>query len=342
MTLRIGLLNNYSMKKALDRHQCGEYPGQHLWGAVPARVDTHWFVPSGMFDWASWGSGFRSRIRSVLLRLIGDPIQQVRCLIRRDLDVYYAADQWTGALIGLLRRLRVVRTPYVVLVHHPPSSRWNAFCLRGADRFAVLSPLVADGLRSRRVANAEAVTVMPWGPEMNWPGYRVSENRVFDFVAVGRTNRDYAPLVKAAKTFRLSGVVMDGNSQVEFRQGVVVDEKPGIAEYRAVARSIASSKAVVIPLADSGKLSGLTEMADALALGTPILMTRSPINPWDVDVMRIGLLFESNDPDEIGRAILRAPSLATNFPDAAKRLNTDEYSDALRALIERAISANRR
>jgi glycosyltransferase involved in cell wall biosynthesis len=59
---------------------------------------------------------------------------------------------------------------------------------------------------------------------------------------------------------------------------------------------IAEAAIVAIPIADPARLTGLTEALDALALGKPIVATRSPYFPFDIEAAGCGVWVDPGDP----------------------------------------------
>jgi glycosyltransferase involved in cell wall biosynthesis len=341
--LTIYLMNNYSMRKALRQFEAGTYPGQHLWGVIPKSSAIEWVVPKGLFDLRVLSRRGLVRLRTLILRSIGDPFQQIAILSRtgRRANVIYAADQWSGALIGALARVGVVRRPYLVLVHHAPKSRWNRFCLRGASSALVLSAevgreLQAHTFRSRSIE----IALAPWGPDLDWAGYQSPRTipKALQFVSAGRTNRDHDALRAAVQEHRLSGVIFDGEAREDYVDGRLESSRPGSADYPEIVEAITRSSSVVIPLADPHVLSGLTEIADAAALGVPVIVTRSSLLPYDITGLSAGVVLERNSADEIGRAVLAASSSRATSPALGERYNTVRFQEVLTSLATRAVA----
>jgi hypothetical protein len=61
------------------------------------------------------------------------------------------------------------------------------------------------------------------------------------------------------------------------------------------ARAVWGAAVVVVPVIDPGRLTGLTEINDALALGKPLIVTRSPYLPFDVEEVGCGIAVEPGD-----------------------------------------------
>lgn len=333
--LAVCLLNNYSMRKALQLYEAGKLPGHHLWGVKPTRSELSWVVPMGIFDLPFGHGQLTWKLRQGVLRLVGDPLQQARALLSRrsKVEVIFAADQWSGSLVGLLSRLRINRKPYVVVIHHNPTSRWNRFCLRGASAVLVLSEPVRRAVESSLGLAADHVAKAPWGPDRHWSGYEKGNDsrETVDFVSAGRTNRDHALLIDAVRTARLTGTIFDGKRRTEYVHGEATSSTKGSAGYPEIIERMAAAATVVIPLADPSALSGLTEIADAAALGVPVVVTRNDVMPYDIVGSGAGVTVDAGNRSALIAGIDSASAM--DEPAARRALATAFNLDAYQELL---------
>jgi hypothetical protein len=126
-----------------------------------------------------------------------------------------------------------------------------------------------------------------------------------DFVAAGKTNRDYAGLEAAASAYGLSGVIFRSDATVEYAHGVR-QLVPGRTSYLTFLSRLADARYSVIPLSDPDRLSGLTEAADAIALGVPIISSYSAKFPYFSG--EYCAFINTNHPAELAAAIARDSS----------------------------------
>ena len=68
-------------------------------------------------------------------------------------------------------------------------------------------------------------------------------------------------------------------------------------EFGRALADLSSASVVAVPLRDANRLSGLTEVNDALALGKPIVMTRSPFMDVDIEAIGCGIWVDLGDVD---------------------------------------------
>jgi len=298
--VKVLLLNNYSMRSALSRVRNGAYPPQHLYGHGDARPvsqrQTTWLpVGVSLFDVVRGsGRGWRA-LRAVVMRTIGDPLQELAVLTnRKRIDVVFAADQWSAGGLLALKRLGMSLPPIMVLVHHPPQSSQQLRRLTAAERLVVLGPAAAEALER---ATGIRPRTLPWGPDPEADVYRRARDPEaaprYDFVAAGRTNRDYTALRELAAADGLTGVVFDGILRWDFVDGTV-QQQPQSEDYREILVEMARARCVVMPFAREDVMSGLTEATDAMALDIPILATRSSAFPYDLEATRSGVVAGRN------------------------------------------------
>ncbi|WP_143711644.1 glycosyltransferase [Paenarthrobacter aurescens] len=323
------------MKEAQRLIQSQLYPAQHLWGLW--NLSDNW--RASVTDICLNHVGEKHRLLRLIIgqveRLVGDPIQAAWALTGVNSgSLVYAANPKTGTLIGLLKRLRLVRIPYVVLVHSYPISRWAKWCLEPADAVLVFSDRIKQLMELDGVPPT-TITVAGWGPDLSWTQYDVGLAEVqADFIAAGKTNRDYKSLRKLAGSGQLDGYILDGDVAAAFRQGELT-ESAGRPSYPEVMALMAKSQVVIIPLLDPSMLSGLTEFSDALALGRPVVMTRNDWMPLDIETLGIGVWLDSHDPVSVHAAVKKAAAIPQEqVLEVARWFNMQTFSKTLEKVLD--------
>jgi glycosyltransferase involved in cell wall biosynthesis len=280
--------NNYSTALAERRCAAGTYPRQHLYGLQHLRAagfDVHVREP-GPWRGLTWLS---SRARGRL----GDLHQLPRALARGRADsVDVAAEPWHVAALAQLRAKRWRRQPLVAVMHAP--IRVSAFSRRMVEGFDVVLCLSAE-LREHLLhdfGRDERTTLWaPWGPDLAFSGYRSTGEK--HVVSTGKTLRDPETLMAAlegtAIPARVYGAARSSGRAEAVRATAHSDLGRGSTpqfSYEQVLPDLQSAAVVAVPLASDDRLAGLSEVVDALALGKPLVVTRSR---WlDVDVEKIG------------------------------------------------------
>ena len=326
---RVAFANNYSMANAFRDVALGTYPRQHLYGA-DALARAGWDVAVAPFSDRSDALARRLRYR------LGDPGQQA--FVVRSRRAAYAGEVNSLALLAYARALRLRRRPLVAVLHTVPRrTARTALLLRGYDALVCLSSYVRDEVTDRfGLAN---VTWAAWGPALDFPGYAAAPGE--RVVSSGKTNRDQATLLAAldgipATVYARSPRGLSAPDGVELvtdetHEDSVVPGGPKFS-YGHVLKDLVAASVVAIPLRDPDKISGLSELNDALALGKPVVVTRTPhLRDVDVEAIGCGCWVEPGDVDGWRAALRRLSS------DAALR---ERMGAAGRAFAEREWNAD--
>jgi glycosyltransferase involved in cell wall biosynthesis len=310
---KICVLNNYPLRKMWELSERGAVPRQHVWGidglvAGGHGVDFAPFHEPGEHD-------ALDRLGGRLRGLAGHLDQEVYAARRmRTTDTLYCADQTGLAGIALGRNL-LPRSRLISIVHHPIR---NPARLAAAARHDVLLCL-SDALRTeleRRLPRRRCRLVhLPWGPDLACPLYR-PRGEGNSVVSAGKSNRDLVTLAAALRRAGAAGVVYDLERQLAARSvdavrlvhpgeaGADPDSPGGFLAAHVIA-DIAAAAVVAVPVRDPQRLTGLTEVLDALALAKPVIATRSPYFPLDIEAVGCGIWVEPGDVDGWAQAIRR-------------------------------------
>jgi glycosyltransferase involved in cell wall biosynthesis len=287
---RVVFTNNYPMDVA--RRLCAErrYPRQHLYG-------THVLEASGVpVEFAPFSYAPASyRLSARLGWRLGD-LHQEAAVLRSPATVAYAGEPHHVA--GLARLPRAFRKPLVAVVHQETGG-----ALGGVDVAVCLSTKVRDALRA--AGHRDAVWA-PWGPDLDLPAY--TPTGATHVVSTGKSGRDLPTLLAAldglglpAKVYALpplppsvpAGVELVTTDRHEDHGG---GDAPQFA-FERVIEDVRSASVVAIPLLRTDRLTGLTELCDALALGKPVVMTRTPYIDVDLAAVGCGVWVEAGDVD---------------------------------------------
>lgn len=337
------LLNNYSMTDAIR----GVAPGHHLFGCRNLPQGWSYRVAPQMMHTRLARLPLSRMLTGIMWATIGDPLQALWALkSARSGSVVWAATQAVAPGLGLLRRWKILRVPLVVLVHNTAHRPYTRFWLKGADSVIVFSAAIRETLILQGVDEFK-ITVAEWGPDTSWNGYDqdAGVNPMFDFVATGKTYRDFSGLEAAALMGRLDGLIMSGGSMTEFSNGMkrTITDRPRLSNSEVMSK-VASSRTVVIPVADPKHpkgLTGITELADAVAIGRPVVMTKNDSLPVSLEAESIGVCIRpSASPEEILQAIRLASRIPSQQVKAlALKWNEERFSKTLLECFKGLVSS---
>ena len=346
-------LNNYSLEQMWERARSGAMPSQHVWGvdALAARGHVVQFAP-----FHEPGDGNRlERLGRRARGLLGHLDQEAYALPRlRRLDAVYCADQMGLSGLAMIRAV-LPRARFISVVHHPVGHAARRAALARHDALVCLSPAIQAELERALspTRTRPRIVHLPWGPDLASPLYRPAGD-ANGVVSVGKSNRDLGTLTQALARTGAPGVVYDLDRRLRETPndgvrlvhpgesaGVDPNSPGGYLPARAIAETAAAS-IVAIPVLDPGRLTGLTEAVDALAMAKPIVATRSPYFPFDIEAIGCGIWVDPGDLDGWVRALAqlagdpgaRAEMGAAGRRFAEREWNYDAFCRGLSELIE--------
>lgn len=231
-------------------------------------------------------------------------------------DAVYATHYRGLELIVFLRALRLFRKPLIVWHHQPvikSPSRWREFLGRlfykGFDQLIFFSDkLLSESLATGKV-RAERLHVVPWG--MDIPSFAIAvapvAGRGMVFVSSGKEMRDMPTLVEA---FNRTGAELQiyinrRNGDIDYdsifrdmriKENIHIHFQTQLAPYE-ISLKVMQADCVCICCQPTKYTVGLTTVVEALALGKPMICSRNPQIPVDIDRERCGITVEYGDTD---------------------------------------------
>ncbi|MBN1481255.1 glycosyltransferase [candidate division KSB1 bacterium] len=201
----------------------------------------------------------------------------------RNYDLVYAWHAVMGLVVAFLCRFFHAKRPKIVIaqliIPKRPASlnqylreAFIRYALKRVDTVIVYSTIEAEQFEKRYGNGSTLFTFLPLGIELS--NHRPASDEHYIFSG-GRSNRDYATLVKAvtglnfkvkiaAQRFNVSELALPENVETYFD---VYGE--------SFSRLLAGATIVVIPLERADESSGQLVLLNAMAFGKPIIITRS-------------------------------------------------------------------
>ena len=321
---RVFYLNSYGMAPAWRLIRQGLYPGHHLWGCLElVRLGYEVAMPEESRQDTRFFNYRRQDLK--FLRF-------VKTWLGRDGIVYsgHTVLFWTP----LLRCLRLLRCPVVSMLYARGEN------LRFADGYRGLIALTpAAKARAETLSSRARIAHLSWGVDLSFYPRLATDPKWF--LACGKARRDFATLAAAATGH--SAVVRVINTElppgIHWPANVeLITDRTGdwqaVSYQNLVHEQYAGCVAGLIVLqADPGErfAAGLTQLLEAMALGRPVIVTRTGAVPGEIDVEKegCGLLVPPNDPAALARAmsaILENPARAEAMGQAGRRLCETRYN----------------
>jgi glycosyltransferase involved in cell wall biosynthesis len=346
---RVLLTHGYAMNDVHRLCAEGRMPRHHLWGAEALAAAGHevqlgaFGPPSPLLRHLTW----RTRKR------LGDFGQQLGIARRTTSDtVAYVGEAGIVRGLAYLRAAHAWRSPLVAVFHAVPEpSAFERAWVRGVDVALCLSSRHRDILIERFGRDPATTRFVGWGPALDHPGYSGGEEHYV--VSAGKTDRDVLTLTQAlrdvgaaARVYAIAGEPAVDAPGIELVRPVEDGAAARPVDYTAVLADMRRASVVAIPLPATDRLLGLTELNDALALGKPVVMTRTPALDLDVERIGCGILVEPGDvegwraalsrlladPDErgaMGRAGRRFAETSWNYEQFS-----EEVTEAVAAALD--------
>ena len=298
------------------------------------------------------GGGLRDVIKANLLTL-------------QRADALFMSYLYEGPLLllALLRCLGFYRRRCIVVISHQALKRPSGLLSRIAHRLIYrtidnvmfhseknLDESVQNGLIDRRRA-----TFFYWGDDLTFVDRTYKPSWGSYLISTGREQRDYATLIDAVKDCNVPLEIYTNRTNyandysfLEQVQGQYPNVSISFVEKDndttlLLGQRTAGALAVVIPLLRDQLTYcvGLTSIVEAMAMGKPVITTRNPYSPVDIEREGIGLIVDdeaswrqavrylSEHPDEARRMGQRARQLAE------RKFNIEATARALDGIFKR-------
>ena len=272
----------------------GTFPSHFLYGALQLadhNIDVVWHHQKHTYK----------RLRDMILATW----KVLTC--RKPYDVLYATHTLGIEPVILLRALGFFHHPVVVWHHQPIVKAKNPLretlariFYRGMDHMIFFSEkLMQDSLLSKK-ADPKRMNIVHWGADLNYYDSLPRTEEAL-FISTGKELRDYETLLKAfQKTGLPLTLFVEKKRQTYFEGlnllGSNIDIHYGDRPIpHEIALLVAQSRCVCICCQRSNYTVGLTTVVEALALGLPILCTRNPQMPMDIEAEGCGFWLEPQD-----------------------------------------------
>lgn len=320
--MKIYYYHTQDAEHIIDEWKRGRYPSHLLYGATC-------FAENGI----DVVMHRHRREQNRLLRMFRVAWQVMRC--KEHYDVLYGSSHRGLELLIILRALGIYRHP-ICIWHHQPIVKANS-CLRehvariyyrGIDQMFMFSNTIVEMSKLSVKARPERMHMVHWGADLDYYDRFMSEHpdTRTSFISSGMERRDMPTLISAFNNTGLPLRIFSiknylGNDYekiigaIERRENITVtfNDRLMIDELTA---EVNRAACVVICCQPTNYTTGLTTVVEALALGIPIICSRNPQMPMDIEAGGCGLLVDYGDVEGWERAI----TYIASHPEEAKEM----------------------
>lgn len=248
---------------------------------------------------------------------------------RKHYDVLYATHTRGIEPIILLHAMGLYRKRIVVWHHQPIVKAKNSLrealarlFYRGMDHMIFFSEkLMHDSLQSQK-ADPARMSMVHWGADLAfYDSLKPDGTQPCLFISTGKELRDYKTLTEAFNhtgqplTLYTAKEQKEAFRNLEVKDNIDLHFGTRLMPYE-LSLLVAQSQCVCICCQPSNYTVGLTTVVEAMALGIPILCTRNPQMPMDLEAEGCGIYLEPYDTAGWERAI----QYIISHPEEAKEM----------------------
>lgn len=247
---------------------------------------------------------------------------------RQHYDVLYATHTRGIEPIILLHAMGLYRKRIVVWHHQPivKAKNWMRETLarlfyKGMDHMIFFSEkLMQDSLQSQK-ADPSRMSMVHWGADLAFYDSLPQPLQRKGFISTGKELRDFRTLIDAFNNTGLPLTLYAQKQQeglfanIERKENIDLRFGERLMPYE-LSLLVAQSRCVCICCQKSNYTVGLTTVVEAMALGLPILCTRNPQMPMDLEAAGCGIYLEPGDTAGWERAI----RYIADHPEGAKEM----------------------
>jgi glycosyltransferase involved in cell wall biosynthesis len=253
-------------------------------------------------------------------------------------------------LLALLRRIGFFRNRQLIAVSHVSlrsGRNWiETLLLRFAygafSKILFHSPQNMEESVSKKLISSDKCEVLLWGDDLTYIDRNVIISQGDKYLSTGREHRDFQTLISAfAKLPNISVEIFTNlynydndytsikelkgkysNVEVEF-----VEKSTETTRY--LAQKAGGCKCVVVSVEKAGLYYciGLTSVIEAMAMAKPVISTRNPYYPFDIEKENIGLWADNEEEWIKAIELLHTnPQMAEEMGKNGRKLAEEKYN----------------
>lgn len=279
--------------------------------------------------------------------ILSPVITQIGCLFhQKHIDVIYVGFDMHLLPLALARMLRLCKVPIFVLSHFTYNPHYTNHKLKRIyksierkivfkylDKLSFASQTLLDIAMEAGCVPIRHQNVANWGATLDFFNKKMYKKQPTEsfFCAAGGMNRDYNTLIQVFEKMTFAECHIWGKYRDWTKDKVIPsnvhfiynDEKNTYVEtYQKLRDDYYNCKAILLPIDYLNDVpNGATVLVEALAMGKPIIITKSETNYIDVEKEGCGLTVQPHDVNDWVRVL----TYLMEHPEECKRMGEKSY-----------------
>lgn len=304
--MKIGIvLHFYQLNNILKISKTGvKFPRHHLWGYD--YLLNKGFIVEEEPHWKKGKSSLLNMLFSV------NRNQQIQ-ISRHNIDLLYSPFFFDCYYLALLRCLGLYKKPIIAIAQDTWRSqytdnmktkiKWNYYrflAQHGVDRLLFISPNVLAPISSCFDCK-KTFALQHWGVDLEYfDAYRKVHEPRYDYAyATGGSNRDFTILYSAALKDKENKILIQTKKMASIQNTTIpsnVTLDTSVTQESDLLDGYNNALCVLVPLKkDTGSMTGITVVMEAMAMGKAVISTKSDYYPFDIEKEGCGIYIEEGD-----------------------------------------------
>lgn len=350
--MRILFISGYDAWTQISQ---GLEPSHHLYGIhqfierYEKRDDgtIYGILRDGLFENCSYGEVDFYKWESVKK----DVLSHLRFLSKegKKYDLIFDCLNRGSVWIGLLKRMGIIKSKVVTVMHHPSSYRIT-LSIAKSDAYVFFNETYKDIALNIKKSIAFKYHVNEWYPDVNWYS-KIEKKPCFTdafFIDNGKSERDRETMLEGCQSNKIA---IDYAGSINDTTGYARSYKTGSISHEEIVARLKSYGCIVIPIKKFknqiiGPL-GITSFLDAIAVGCPVITSDNTCFSKDVSTYGLGMIYNPGDLDSFVDALAKLSGdkefwrkCRDNMREYSVGKNIEKYSDKLLEIFNSVLKSH--
>lgn len=343
--MKIGIIIKFYFYREL-LHKIKEgmiFPSHHLWGS-------DYLINKGHILEEIDPCSVKAT-KGILERLFSSNLRQQNLIRKKNIDIVYSPFFFDCYWLAFLKILKLNKIPLITIAQDTWNTKycdnfknkiyfkWYRFLAKyGTDRLLFISPNVLNRTDNYFDDN-KTFALHHWGVDLSYfDSFLKRQNRFslnrYAYVT-GGSNRDFEIIINAARNIPDINIILQSSKRaakciketsIPLNMKIITDCK----EEFDLLQGYYDSFCVLVPLLkNTGSMTGITVVFEAMAMGKPIISTRSDYYPFDIEEEGIGIYIDYGDRYGWEKAIMylyNNPQIAKEMGEKGRKLAQTNYN----------------